>query len=150
MGAVIIGLETTVKRVFRATMVTIVILNVVNVLEMKCVTLIQAIAQEDVEGIGRNLNVMNAKIDSTGTQVIVQGTVVIVRIMEYVIKKQETVLVDVNLTFWVRCVKCVTMDIIINHARSNVGIAWMGNHVTKKTGRAQWVASPITSNLFAR
>lgn len=47
-------------------------------------------------------------------------------------------------------IQCVTMDIIINHARSNVGIAWMGNHVTKKTGRAQWVASPITSNLFAR
>ena len=45
------------QRVFRATMVTIVILNVVNVLEMKCVTLIQAIAQEDVEGIGRNPNV---------------------------------------------------------------------------------------------
>ena len=44
-------------------MVTIVILNVVNVLEMKCVTLIQAIAQEDVEGIGRNLNVMVRNVD---------------------------------------------------------------------------------------
>ena len=41
------------------------------------------------------------------------------------------------------------MDIIINHARPNVGIAWIGNHVTKKTGRAQWAVSPITSNLYA-
>ena len=51
------------QRVFRATMVTIVILNVVNVLEMKCVTLIQVIAQEDVEGIGRNPNVMVRNVD---------------------------------------------------------------------------------------
>ena len=47
----------------------------------------------------------NAKIDSTGTQVIVQGTVVIVRITAYVTKKRDTVLLDVTLIFWVRCVK---------------------------------------------
>ena len=47
----------------------------------------------------------NAKTDYTGTQVIVQETVVIVRITAYVTKKRETVRVDVNLTFWVRCVK---------------------------------------------
>ncbi|XP_078327474.1 uncharacterized protein LOC111112929 isoform X2 [Crassostrea virginica] len=110
MDAVIIGLENTVKRVFRATMATIVILNVVNVLEMKYVTLIQAIAQEDVEGIGRYPNVMNAKIDSTGTQVIVLGTVVIVRITASVTKKRDTVLVDVTLIFWVRCVKFANRD----------------------------------------
>ena len=44
-------------------MVTIVIHNVVNVLEMKCVTLIQAIAQKDVEGIGRNPNVTVRNVD---------------------------------------------------------------------------------------
>ena len=51
------------QRAFRATMVTIVIRSVVNVLEMKCVTLIQVIAQEDVEGIGRNPNVMVRNVD---------------------------------------------------------------------------------------
>ena len=44
-------------------MVTIVIRSVVNVLEMKCVTLIQVIVQEDVEGIGRNPNVMVRNVD---------------------------------------------------------------------------------------
>ena len=44
-------------------MVTIVILNVVNVLEMKCVKLIQEIAREDVEGIGRYPNVMVRNVD---------------------------------------------------------------------------------------
>ena len=51
------------QRAFWATMVTIVIRSVVNVLEIKCVTLIQVIAQEDVEGIGRNPNVMVRNVD---------------------------------------------------------------------------------------
>ena len=47
----------------------------------------------------------NAKTDSTGTQVIVQGDVVIVRLTAYVTKKQDTAQEDVNLIFWFRCVK---------------------------------------------
>ena len=68
----------------------------------------------------------NAKTDSTGTQVIVQGTVVIARIMEYVIKKQDTVLVDVNLTFWVRCVKVCLNKLYYCRVQTGIWFSFIG------------------------
>ena len=46
------------QRALLSTTAMTVILNVVSVLEMRCVTVTQAIAQKDVQGIGRNPNVM--------------------------------------------------------------------------------------------
>ena len=42
------------------------------------------------------------------------------------------------------------MVIITNHVRPNVGIAWITNHVTKKTELARWVVISISWHLYAK
>ena len=46
-----------------------------------------------------------AKTDSTGKHVIVQAHVDTAYLTTFVTKKQDTAQEDVNLIFWVRCVK---------------------------------------------